>query len=94
MAFKSSVSGCKDVISPFCPDGNLGITALIADGLTLSRDPEPGTDAKGRRAMNGQRNTGRMVQWHSVALIEIPVVIAMETGAQTNQPASDKKELL
>jgi hypothetical protein len=46
MGFKSSVSGCKDVISAFCQDGNLGITALIADGLILSRDPETRTDGE------------------------------------------------
>jgi hypothetical protein len=44
--------------------------------------------------MNDERNAGRKVQWDGSTLIELPVVIAMEAGAQTNQPASDKKELL
>jgi len=44
--------------------------------------------------MNGERNTGRRVQWDGSALIELPVVIAMEAVVQTNQQASDKKELL
>jgi hypothetical protein len=56
--------------------------------------PNQEPTAKGRRVMNGERNAGRKVQWDGSTLIELPVVIAMEAGAQTNQPASDKKELL
>jgi hypothetical protein len=65
---------------------------LIAYFCRVIPNQEP--TANGRRAMNGGRNAGRKVHWDGSALIELPVVIAMETGAQTNQPASDKKELL
>jgi hypothetical protein len=58
--------------------------------VTPNKEPT----AKGRRAMNGERNAGRKVRWDGFTLIELPVVIAKEAGAQTNQPASDKKELL
>jgi len=56
--------------------------------------PNQETTAKGRRAMIGKRNAGWKVQWGGIWLIELPMVIAIKAGAQTNQPVSDKKELL
>jgi hypothetical protein len=94
MEFESSVSGCKGVITAFCQNGNLGITALMVDGLILSRDPERRTDRERSRPMNGERSAGRKAQWDGLTLIELPAVFAMEADAQTNQTASDKKESL